>query len=349
MRTVKTALVALLALAALGPSTEAQSSLPISLFERYAELLRQQMGIPGMSAAIVQDGRIVWDKGFGYQDVGGLVAAAADTPYPILDLSQTLSATVLLQQCLDLRHLELTDRVRRWDPEYPDDGTTVAQLLSHASPSGGFQYDASRFAALTRVIEQCASTRYPRLLADEILDRLGMSQSVPGADLGDGSSPSRPLFSSGALDRYSRVLDRQAVPYSVDDRGRPTRSDAPSGTLSASTGVVSTVRDLARFDAALGDGVLLESGTLSRAWAPVGSMPTGLGWFVQSHKGERVVWHFGLSRGAYSSLVVKVPDRGLTLILLANSDGLAGPPYTLSDGSVTSNLFASLFLGLFLG
>ncbi len=349
MRTVKTVLAALLALAALGPSAEAQSSFPISLFERYVESLRQRTGIPGMSAAIVQDGRILWDKGFGYQDVGNLVVAVADTPYPILDLSQTLSSTVLLQQCVDLSHLELTDRVGRWDPEYPNDGTTVAQLLSHASPSGGFNYDASRFAALTRVLEQCASDPYPRLLADEILDRLGMTQSVPGADLSDSSSPNRRWFSSSVLDRYSAVARRQAIPYKVDNRARPTRSSAPGGTLTASTGVVSTVRDLARFDAALGDGVLLESGTLSRAWEPVGTMPTGLGWFVQRHNGERVVWHFGLARDAYSSLILKVPGRDLTLILLANSDGLAGPPYNLPDGNVSSNLFASLFLQLFVG
>ena len=57
MRTVRAAFLALLALLALGPSIEAQSSLPISLFERYVEGLRQQAGIPGMSAAIVQNGR----------------------------------------------------------------------------------------------------------------------------------------------------------------------------------------------------------------------------------------------------------------------------------------------------
>ncbi|MBF8300657.1 MAG: Beta-lactamase protein, partial [Acidobacteria bacterium] len=327
MRTIKAVLVALLALAALGPSTEAQSSLPISLFERYVEALRQQAGIPGMSAAIVQNGRLVWDKGFGYQDVDGKVAAAADTPYPILDLTQTLSSTALLRQCLDLSYLELTDRVRRWDPQYSADNATVAQILSHASPSGGFNYDASRFAALTVVLEQCASYNYPRLLADAIFSRLGMSDSVPGADLLDSSSPNRRWFPSSLLDRYSAVVKRQAVPYRVDSRGRPTRSDSPSGTLSASTGVVSTVRDLARFDAALDDGVLLQSDTLSRAWEPVGSMPTGLGWFVQPYNGERVVWHFGLARDAYSSLVIKVPGRALTLILLANSDGLAGSSY----------------------
>jgi CubicO group peptidase (beta-lactamase class C family) len=349
VRTVTTALVALLALAAMGPSTEAQSSLPISLFERYMESLRVQIGIPGMSAAIVQDGRVAWDQGFGYRDVEGLVAAAADTPYPVLGLSQTLLSTVLLQQCVDLSHLELGDRVRRWDPEYPDDGTTVAQLLSHVSPVGGFNYDPFRFAALTRVLEQCARHAYPRLLADELLNRLGMSQSVPGADLGDESSPSRSLFSAAALDRYSAVLSRQAVPYRVDSQRRPTRSDAPGEALTASTGIVSTVRDLARFDAALDDGVLLAPGTRSRAWEPVDSMPTGLGWFVQSHQGERIVWQFGLVRDAYSSLVIKVPGRGLTLVVLANSDGLASPAYDLSDGDISSNLFASVFLSLFVG
>jgi hypothetical protein len=88
---------------------------------------------------------------------------------------------------------------------------------------------------------------------------------------------------------------------------------------------------------------------LSLAWENAGAVPTGLGWFVQHYNGERVVWHFGLKRDANSALIVKLPSRGLTLILLANSDGLVGPPYNLSDGSVTSNLFASLFLRLFLG
>jgi hypothetical protein len=109
------------------------------------------------------------------------------------------------------------------------------------------------------------------------------------------------------------------------------------------------VRDLAAFDAALDDGLLLTPSTRSRAWQSSGSTPTGLGWFVSLHNGERVVWHFGVARDAYSSLIVKVPDRSLTLILLANSDGLAGPSYNLADGNLSSNLFASLFLKLFVG
>jgi len=75
------------------------------------------------------------------------------------------------------------------------------------------------------------------------------------------------------------------------------------------------------------------------------SSPRGLGWFVQSYKGERLVWHFGYVQNAYSSLILKVPARGVTFILLANGDGLSAP-FQLQSGDVTRSLFASLFLRL---
>jgi CubicO group peptidase (beta-lactamase class C family) len=338
-------LIGTCALVVLAPPIGAQSqSLPISLFERYLDMLRQQAGVPGLSAAIVQDGRVVWEKGVGYQDVDGRGAATPDTPYPVLDLTQTLSSTVLLQQCLEFRYLELTDPVQRWVSQYPDEQTTVAQVLSHAGASG-FKYDTGRYATLTEVIEQCASERYSRLLTEEMLDRLGMSTSVPGHDLAE-ESPNRRYFSSNSLDRFTSIIGRVALPYRVDSRGRPTRSTYARPSLSASTGVVSTVRDLARFDRALDDNILLDAATRRRAWEAAGSVPTGLGWFVQRYNNDRVVWHFGLARDAYSALYVKLPDRNLTLILLANSDALAAP-YNLSNGDVTVSLFAQLFLKLF--
>jgi hypothetical protein len=96
--------------------------------------------------------------------------------------------------------------------------------------------------------------------------------------------------------------------------------------------------------------VLLLDETRELAWNPVltargTQMPTGLGWFVQAHRGERIVWHFGHVPYAYSSLVVKVPSRRLTFILLANSDGLSAP-FQLQSGNITRSLFATLFLRL---
>ena len=67
--------------------------------------------------------------------------------------------------------LELTDPVTRWVPAYPEQDTTVGQLLTHQSPSGTYAYDTGRFASLTAVIEECADLPYRHVLAGEIFDR----------------------------------------------------------------------------------------------------------------------------------------------------------------------------------
>ena len=65
-----------------------------------------------------------------------------------------------------------------------------------------------------------------------------------------------------------------------------------------------------------------------------GPLPHGLGWFVQTYRGEPVVWQFGMGANASSSLVMTLPARGITLVLVANSDGLAKPA-TLAAGDIT--------------
>ena len=336
----------------LGRATEAQD-LTFALFERYLDSLRQESAIPGLSAAIVQNGRVAWERGFGYRDVESSSHAEPDTPYPIVDLAQTFASTLLLQQCFERRDLELDDRMIRWAPNYTDSSTTVGQILSHASPSGGFKYDPSRYAALTEVVQQCASQVYRKIVAQEVLDLVGMSDSVPGQHLAEPSPADRRLFDQAALDRYAAVVRRMAIPYRVDSRGRPTRSDYSTRFMDASTGLISTVRDLARYDAALDDGFFISRETLAMAWtnapsATGATLPTGRGWFVQAYNGERIVWHFGEAKDAFSSLIVKIPGRRLTLVLLANSDGLSAPS-ALGAGDVVTSLFARLFLRLFIG
>jgi CubicO group peptidase (beta-lactamase class C family) len=110
------------------------------------------------------------------------------------------------------------------------------------------------------------------------------------------------------------------------------------------------VLDLAKFDSAMdrnqiisGDSrQIMFSPTLSNQGQP---LSYGLGWFVQDHKGLRLVWHNG-HQPTYSSLILKVPARDLTLILLANSDGLSGS-FNLGDGDVMESPFAGLFLSQF--
>jgi CubicO group peptidase (beta-lactamase class C family) len=324
-------------------------TLVVSLFERYLESLRQQAGIPGLSAVIVQDGDIVWDRAFGYRDLDSADPAHGDTPYPIADLTQTFAA-VLLMQCVERGTLLLDSPLSRWSPGAGSD--TVRQTLAHATnPNGtGFQYDPARFARLTAPVDACSGESARLRVAKEVFERFGMSDSVPGRDLEDAASEARAAFSATQLERYSRVLSRLAVPYKVDRR-RATKSDYPPRRIDAATGLVSTARDLAKYDAVLDEGFLLHDDSLNTMWSNQTSSgstrPTGLGWFVQTYESQRLVWHFGYIPDAYSSLILKVPSKRLTLILLANSDGLSAT-FDLARGDVTSSLFALTFLRLFL-
>lgn len=324
----------------------------IPVLETYLESLRQQVGIPGMSAALVRDGSIVWERGYGFQNVASRIPATPDTPYLVGNFSETV-ASVLLLQCVEQGRFDLDDPVRRYGVELPPE-VTARQLLSHTSlesPGATFLYSPERYAQLTGLMEWCAPQPYRKSVAHRVLNRLAMRASVPGTDLEDPELPlPEGLFDPADLERYRAVLERTAVPYKVDSRGRAERTLLPPVTMTASGGLVSTVRDLARFDAALDQMVMLTEDTTNTAWHPApdrrgAASPMGLGWFVQSHRNKRVVWHFGHVPNAYSSLVLKLPEDNLTLILLANSDGLSGP-FSLEAGDVTKSVFATLFLRL---
>jgi CubicO group peptidase (beta-lactamase class C family) len=326
----------------------------LPILESYLEPLRAQAAIPGMSAAVIKDGVIIWEKGYGFQDVNARIRATPDTPYMLGEASGTLAA-VLLLQCVEQRKLDLDRPLERYGIDVPDRTLTLRQLLSHTTPNPEqpFAYELGRYAQLTTVMEWCAPQPYRKSVSHRLLNRLAMRDSVPGTDLRDPQLLLAPgLFEPADVQRYRAVLGRMAVPYRIDSRGRAEAVELPMETMSSVGGLVTTVRDLARLDGALDRRLLLLDQTLSMAWTPVpnptgaaAQMPMGLGWFVQSYRGERVVWHFGQITNAYSSLIVKLPDHNLTFVVLANSDRLSSP-FQLQSGDVGRSLFASVFLKL---
>lgn len=361
MRPLPAAIVttALLLAAGSGPvqaQPPAQPLLATPPIEHYLEALRQQAGIPGLSAAVVQDGELVWERGFGFEDVEARIRATPDTPYHAGGLSQALAA-VLLLQCVEQRRLALDTPVASYGVTLPEEGATLRHVLSHsaaAAPAGSaYQFSPERYARLASVVEWCAPQPYRKTVAHRLLERLAMRDSVPGADVLNQDVVPEGLFDPATLERYAAVLARVAAPYRMEGRTRAVRAERPDvGGMDATTGLVTTVRDLAEFEAALDSSSLLLDDSRAEAWSPRAggdgrAMPTGLGWFVQHYRDEPVVWQYGHVPDAYSSMIIRLPNRRVSLILLANSDGLA-VPFELSNGDVTRSLFATLFLRLFI-
>jgi CubicO group peptidase (beta-lactamase class C family) len=329
----------------------AGGSLPV--LDSYLEALRLQAGIPGMSAAVLHNEDVIWEKGYGFQNTATRERATPDTPYLVGDLSATLAATLLLQ-CVEQRRFGLDDPLQRFGVTSPEPDATLRDLLRHAAPAGGrdpFLYNPDRYAHLTALMEWCAPQPYRKSVSHRILNRLGMRDSVPGTDLADATlTLPEGLYQDEEIERYRLLLQRLAVPYKVTGRSRADRTELPPATMTAAGGLVSTVRDLARFNRALDELVLLQPETIAASWSPSFDRngqptPMGLGWFVQFYRGERVVWHFGHVPNAYSSLMLKLPAKNITFILLANSEGLS-VPFQLPAGDVTRSVFATLFLKL---
>ena len=344
-------LVALaLATATLAVPSAAPDSLVYARLDSYLEALRVQAGIPGLSAAIVGDTDIVWERGFGRQDLGRLIPTQPDTPFHIDGLGQTLTATLVLR-CVEQGKLLLDDPIGDYDTGSPEPGATIRELLAHMSggPAGEtFNYRPERLEWLRDAIRQCMGDSYRETLAN-MFDRLAMRDSVPGPDAVTLVPPAEGIPDAATSARYSAVLARLTTSYLVFEPGQANPFRHSAATLTTASGVVSTVRDLAQFDVALKQGLLLTPEMLALAWSTpavpsVQGLPHGLGWFVQWYNGQPVVWQFGVSE-ASSSFWITLPSRRLTMILLANSDGLV-KPFVLTPGDVLASPFARVFLGL---
>jgi CubicO group peptidase (beta-lactamase class C family) len=319
------------------PVGEQASSAPdLEAFARTVDELRESMRIPGLSVAVARDGRILLARGFGWSDVERQVAATPETVYPIGSITKTFTSTLMLQ-LVEQGRLDLEAPVSRhvtW--EVPAD-VRVRHVLSHTSegePGTRFIY-SSRFNWLDNVVESATGGSFPRLLAEGVLQPAGLANTFGGK----GDDPAE-----------AAAFPAMATPYVWED-GRQVRSEFPPMGLHSSSGLHSTVLDLIAYSVALDDGRLLRAESRERAFSPTvsirgGALPYGLGWFTQQVAGERVVWHGAWWPRAFSGVLVKVPEKRLTLAVLANSDALSAPQLGASNALLfpIANAFLRTFL-----
>src|ERR1044072_5083855 len=117
-------------------------------FEREADVLRQTLHIPGMSAAIVKDQKILWMHGFGYADLENRVPATPDTLYHVASVTKTFGSTLLLQ-LVEKGEVSLDEPIgpstpSRYSGKIPDPRVQIRHILSHTSagtPGDAFAYN----------------------------------------------------------------------------------------------------------------------------------------------------------------------------------------------------------------
>jgi len=307
----------------------------------YLESLRIQTGIPGLAVAVVGRTDVLYERGFGYDDIDKNISTRADSPMHLDGLTEMFSASLVLR-CVEQGRISLDNSVGQFKLNDPDAGLTLRQVLTYTG-DGSYSYRPDRLAILSTVIRTCTNDSFRETLAN-LLDENGMADSVPGPDVIFLVPPAEGVLTS-EFDRYSRILGRLAVPYAVDGQRNATRTQYSATTLTPTSGLISTVDNIAKFDIGLKSGIVMQKDTLAQAWKASGG-PHGIGWFVQPYNSEYVVWQFGSGDNGSSSMFVTLPARSITMILTANSTGLV-KGFGLNGGDIMSSPFARAFLALY--
>src|ERR1041384_1956963 len=150
--------------------------------------------------------------------------------------------------------------------------------------------------------------------------------------------------------RFDTVVKTLAQPYALDREFKITKITYPQG-FGTAAGLISTVLDMAKYDVAIDQNKFLTKETQQLAFTPAvstngESLPYGLGWFTQNYKGTKLLWHYGYWTGN-SSFILKVPERNITFIIMANSDNLSRPT-DLGAGAALSPAVGMAFLKTFI-
>ena len=160
----------------------------------------------------------------------------------------------------------------------------------------------------------------------------------------------RAIITEKQRQRFEAVSKNLAQPYQLDNKFNVVKGRYPTG-FSVSAGLTASVLDMAKYDVAIDQTRFLTKETQQLAFTPMVStkgetLPYGLGWFTQNYNGTRLIWHYGYWT-CNSSLILKVPDRNITFIAMANTDNLSRPT-DLGAGDVTSSPVGLAFLKTFI-
>ena len=341
----------------------------IKQYDKKLETLRKQYNIPSISVAILHDQKIIFSKGYGFADIENKIATTDSTPYRIASITKPIASTIILK-LVEEGKLNLDGKIKDYWPDYIkhfDDtkkyfeenlpfllgfisdynykqyDITLRQHLTQTCegvPGEKFNYNGFLYGRLSHVVDNVSSRNFETLVREDIIKKLKMNNSLPMQ-----SDKSRP-----------EILKRLAKPYYLNEKNELVLGEyvEPNSPCGAGAGIISTVTDLAKFDIALDKNQLITQKSKELAFTK-GKLNNGqeiqygLGWFIGKYKNHKVVYHTGWEWKSFTGLYIKVPDKNMTLIILANSEDFYLPfMEQVSSGQIEGSPFAKEFLDLFI-
>lgn len=305
--------------------------------------------IPGLAAAIVDNGEFVWASGFGVEDLENPVPATAHTLFRLGSLSKPLTA-IGTMELWEAGKLDLNAPVQKYCPSFPDKGAviTTRELLGHLSGIRHYHSESIEDPEVSNIahFDDPIQGGLRFFKNDPLLSKPGTQfhYSTQGYTLVgcaiEGASKQkyvdymrqRVFLPNGMTqtvvdDRYAIIPGRTQF-YQKDKTGKVVNAEfLDSSYKIPGGGWLSNAEDMARFEVALLANRLVKQSTLDLMWTP--SKPSmsskggyGLGWGSFSEKGIRYIGHSGGQQGTSTNLLI-APEKKSAVVVLINMENVS--------------------------
>ena len=370
MRFARCVSISLIALAPAAAAAEpAGADLPDRLRKQFEPILDQAIKdheIPGFVMAVVADGKTVYTVTRGVRSLAGTEPLTERSLFHMASVTKPFVGTAVMQ-LVEAGKVDLDQPVQRYVPYFrlkdPRAASiTVRQMLSHtsgmpdvsdyewekavaddgalerfvrsltdreliAAPGERFQYSNMAYEVLGDLIAKVSGETFEGYVKAHILAPLGMKDSTLFRPEADPKLTTSPHVQGDRL----TVIVSPVYPYN--------RMHAPSSTLH------SNLVDMSRWALAnlrrgeLGGKRILKASTYDVMWKPTGDekRPVAISWFQGDRGGHRTIAHGGGDTG-YRSHVLLLPDDGIAVVIMINSDAVPGSELAATAHNVVLGL-----------
>jgi len=298
---------------------------------------------PGAAIIVVKDGQVLYRRAIGLANMELGVPITPEMIFRLGSITKQFTGVAILLLAQQGR-LALSDPITKFLPEYPTHGHTITieHLLAHTSgirsytdmaewqpnwrkdftvaelidffkyqpmefaPGTRWSYSNSGYHLLGAIIEQVAGQPYEQFLQQQIFEPLGMQHTCN--------------------DSTRRIIPLRVAGYTKDGDAYVNAEYLSMTQPYAAGGLLSTVDDLAIWNAALSNNTLLPAETLKQAWIPYkladgSSTGYGYGWAMDTWQGRPTIEHGGGIHG-FVTYGLRMPEDDLFIAVLSNNESI---------------------------
>jgi len=303
---------------------------------------------PGCALAVVKDGRIVYEHGYG---MANLELGTAITPQSVFDIgsvSKEISAMAMLLLVQDGK-ISVDDNIRKYLPEMPDYGNpiTIRHMLHHTSglrnyddlfdlegipeadlttdrdaleltarqkgvnfkPGEEFLYSDTNFFLMSQIVKRVTGQTLRQFAQERIFGPLGMT-------------------STHFHDDHTMIVPRRATGY-APHTGGGFEMDMSNFEQLGDGSVMTTVEDMFRWDQNFDHPQVGGTDAIRQLTTPGKlnngqTIPYGMGLFIDHYRGLNWIHHSGEWVG-YRAAFSRFPDQHFSTILTCNCVGSMEP------------------------